>query len=133
MSSVLTTEITKLRRLEREVLREQKVLAVADAALTVKQEEITQMTAAKRAAFEDVNADAESLRQRAETLGEKADTIRELIAALETSVPGAPRLKPRSRMDARHGPAETAIAVHGARYRTTSRRPGVRCMMTSKN
>ena len=94
-TSALTTEITKLRRLEREVLREQKVLAVADAALALKQEEITQMTAAKRAAFEDVNADAESLRQRAESLGEKADSIRELIAALETSVPGAPRLKPR--------------------------------------
>ncbi|MEM9573185.1 MAG: peptidoglycan DD-metalloendopeptidase family protein [Pseudomonadota bacterium] len=94
-TSALTTEITKLRRLERQVLREQKVLAAADAALALKQEEITQMTAAKRSAFEDVNADAESLRQRAETLGEKANSIRELIAALETAVPGAPRLKPR--------------------------------------
>ena len=91
----LSGEITKLRRLERQVLREQKVLAAADAALALKQEEITQMTAAKRAAFEDVNADAEFLRQRAESLGEKASTIRELIAALEAAAPGAPRLKPR--------------------------------------
>ncbi|MEM6556169.1 MAG: peptidoglycan DD-metalloendopeptidase family protein [Pseudomonadota bacterium] len=91
----LSGEITKLRRLERQVLREQKVLAAADAALALKQEEITQMTAAKRAAFEDVNADAEYLRQRAESLGEKASTIRELIAALEAAAPGAPRLKPR--------------------------------------
>lgn len=91
----LSTEITKLRRLERQVLREQKVLAAADAALALKEEEITQMTAAKRAAFEDVNADAAYLRQRAETLGEKASTIRELITALEAAAPGAPRLKPR--------------------------------------
>ncbi|MEM9178569.1 MAG: peptidoglycan DD-metalloendopeptidase family protein [Pseudomonadota bacterium] len=91
----LSGEITKLRRLERQVLREQKVLAAADAALALKQEEITQMTAAKRAAFEDVNADAQFLRQRAESLGEKASTIRELIAALEAAAPGAPRLKPR--------------------------------------
>lgn len=91
----LSTEITKLRRLERQVLREQKVLAAADAALALKEEEITQMTAAKRAAFEDVNADAAFLRQRAETLGEKASSIRELLAALEAAAPGAPRLKPR--------------------------------------
>lgn len=94
-TSTLTSEITKLRRLERQVLREQKVLAAADAALALKQEEITQMTAAKRSSFEDVNADAASLRQRAESLGEKASSIRELIAALEAAAPAAPRLKPR--------------------------------------
>src|SRR6056297_178776 len=91
----ITEEITQLRRIERQVLREQKVLAAADAALALKQVEITQLTAAKRSAFEDVNADAENLRQRAESLGEKANTIRELITALEAIAPGAPRLKPR--------------------------------------
>jgi septal ring factor EnvC (AmiA/AmiB activator) len=100
----LTDEIDQLRRLERNVLREQKVLAAADAALAVKQEEILQLTAAKRSAFEDVTANATELRQRAESLGEQANTIRELIVALEQSVPGAPRLKPRLMM------AETARA-----------------------
>ncbi|MHA7898796.1 MAG: murein hydrolase activator EnvC family protein [Henriciella sp.] len=94
-TSALTEEITELRRLERQILREQKVLAAADAALALKKEEITQLTAAKRAAFEDVNADAAQLRQRAELLGEKANTIRELIVALEAAAPTAPRLKPR--------------------------------------
>lgn len=94
-TSHLNAEISKLRRLERQVLREQKVLAAADAALELKQAEITQMTAAKRAAFEDVNADASALRARAEALGEQASTIRELIAALEAAAPDAPRLKPR--------------------------------------
>lgn len=94
-TTLLSGEITKLRRLERQVLREQKVLAAADAALALKQEEITQMTTAKRSAFEDVNADAALLRQRAEALGDKANSIRELIAALEAAAPGAPRLKPR--------------------------------------
>ncbi len=91
----LTDEINSLRKLERQVLREQKRLAASEAALAVQQEEITQLTAAKRSAFEDVAADAASLRQRAESLGEKADTIRDLIAALEAAAPEAPRLKPR--------------------------------------
>ena len=91
----LTDEINHLRRLERNVVREQKVLAAADAALALKKEEIMQMTAAKRSAFEDANANASQLRQQAESLGEKADTIRELLAALEATAPGAPRLKPR--------------------------------------
>ena len=75
----LTEEIDELRRLERNVLREQRVLAAADAALALKKEEIMQMTAAKRSAFEDANANASELRQYAESLGEKASTIRELI------------------------------------------------------
>ena len=90
----LTEEIDELRRLERNVLREQRVLAAADAALALKKEEIMQMTAAKRSAFEDANANASELRQYAESLGEKASTIRELIVAIEESAPEAPRLKP---------------------------------------
>lgn len=94
-TTALGDEITSLRKLERQVLREQKSLAAAEAALLLKQEEITRLTAAKRSAFEDVTVDAEKLRQRAESLGEKASGIRELIAALEAAAPGAPRLKPR--------------------------------------
>lgn len=94
-TKLLTEEITDLRRIERQVLREQKVLASADAALALKKEEITQLTTAKRAAFEDVNADAVFLRERAESLGEKAGSLRELIVALEAAAPSAPRLKPR--------------------------------------
>lgn len=94
-TKVLTEEITELRRLERNVLREQKTLAAADAALALKREEIIQLTTAKRAAFEDVNSDAQILRQHAESLGEKAGDLRELILALEATAPAAPRLKPR--------------------------------------
>lgn len=94
-TKVLGEEITELRRLERNVLREQKTLAAADAALALKREEIVQLTTAKRAAFEDVNSDAEILRQHAESLGEKAGDLRDLILALEAAAPTAPRLKPR--------------------------------------
>lgn len=94
-ATALSEEITDLRRIERQVLREQKALAAAEAALELKQAEISQLTAAKRAAFEDVTADAAALRARADALGEQAGTIRELIAALEKAAPGAPRLKPR--------------------------------------
>ena len=104
-TTALTNEIDMLRRLEREVLREQKRLAAAEAALAVKQEEITQLTAAKRSSFEDVTADAAALRKRAETLGERASSIRELLAALEAAAPGAPRLKPRLLLAERQTPA----------------------------
>jgi len=107
----LVDEITQLRRLERQVLREQKILAAADAALALKKEEITQLTAAKRAAFEDVNADAENLRQRAESLAEKANSIRELIAALEAIAPSAPRLKPRLTLAEQPRPRSTQRAT----------------------
>ena len=97
-TKVLSDEITTLRKLERQVLREAKRLDAAEAALALKQAEITQMTAAKRAAYEDVSRDAEALRARAEKLGKEAETVRMLIAALEKAAPGAPRLKPTLRM-----------------------------------
>ena len=94
-TNALAEEITDLRLLERQVLREQRSLAAAEAALALKQEEITQLTSAKRAAFEDVTADAAALRERADQLGAQASSIRELIEALEALAPQAPRLKPR--------------------------------------
>ncbi len=109
-TNALTEEITSLRRLERQVLREQKSLAAAEAALAVKQEEITQLTAAKRAAFEDVTADANALRERADILGQQASTIRELIVALEAAAPGAPRLKPRLALAEQSRPRSTQRA-----------------------
>lgn len=109
-TNALTEEITSLRRLERQVLREQKSLAAAEAALAVKQEEITQLTAAKRAAFEDVTADANALRDRADMLGQQASTIRELITALEEAAPGAPRLKPRLALAEQSRPRSTQRA-----------------------
>ncbi len=109
-TNALTEEITSLRRLERQVLREQKSLAAAEAALAVKQEEITQLTAAKRAAFEDVTADANALRERADVLGQQASTIRELIVALEAAAPGAPRLKPRLALAEQSRPRSTQRA-----------------------
>ncbi len=103
-TKAITDEIVGLRRMERQVLREQKRLAASEAALELKQVEITQLTAAKRAAFEDVTADTEKLRKQAENLGKKAETIRGLLVALEAAAPAAPRLKPKFQM------AETAPA-----------------------
>ncbi|MEQ3746787.1 MAG: peptidoglycan DD-metalloendopeptidase family protein [Henriciella sp.] len=97
-TKVLSGEIAGLRKLERQVLREAKRLAASEAALALKQAEITQMTTAKRSAYEDVTGDAEALRVRAEMLGKQAETIRTLILALEKAAPAAPRLKPTLRM-----------------------------------
>ncbi|MDJ0921430.1 MAG: peptidoglycan DD-metalloendopeptidase family protein [Henriciella sp.] len=90
----LAEEITDLRKLEQQVLREVARLEAAEAALSLKKAEILQMTATKRAAFEDVNGDLSVLRDRVTLLGREADTIRGLLAALEANAPAAPAIKP---------------------------------------
>lgn len=94
-TTALGEEITQLRKLERDVTYELARLNRAEAALALKQEEIMQMAAAKRSAFEDVSGDAATLRKRADLLGHEADNIRSLLAALEEAAPQAPGMKPR--------------------------------------
>lgn len=94
-TAALTTEIDALRKLERLALREQTRLEAAEAGIALKQEEILQMTAQKRAAYADVAGDVEGLRARAKALGAEANTVRELLAALEAGAPTSPGLKPR--------------------------------------
>jgi len=91
----LSRQIETLRKLESEILREQKTLADSEAALKLKQQEILGLTAAKRKAFEDVTGNADSLRQQASEIGRKAETLRSLLAALEAAAPAAPLMKPR--------------------------------------
>ncbi|MBR9835180.1 MAG: hypothetical protein GYB42_08325, partial [Alphaproteobacteria bacterium] len=94
-TNALGDEITELRKLERLELREQARLDTAEAALALKQEQILQMTAKKRAAFESVAGDVSALRERVELLARETETIRGLLAALEADAPGAPGMKPR--------------------------------------
>lgn len=93
-TSDLSGEINRLRKLERLQKREQARLENTELALELKQTEILQMAAVKRAAFEDVSQDAARLRERAELLGREAETVRSLLAALEATAPGAPGTKP---------------------------------------
>ena len=102
-TEALADEIASLHRLERSVKRERARLEAAEAVLALKQAEILQMTATKRAAFEDVSGDAQILRDRAEQLGREATTIRSLLAALEREAPSAPGLKPKLQFAARTG------------------------------
>ena len=94
-TAALGDEIDSLRRLERQETREQARLENAELALSVKQTEILQMTAAKRAAFEDVAGDVSALRARVALLGREAETVRGLLAALEAAAPDAPGVKPK--------------------------------------
>jgi len=96
-TTALGDEIDQLRKLERLETREQGRLENAELALDLKKTEIMQMTAMKRAAFEDVTADASILRERAVLLGREAETVRGLLAALEAAAPGAPGRKPNLR------------------------------------
>ncbi len=93
-TTLLGQEIDQLRKLERMEAGEQARLETAEAALSLKQAEIVQMTAIRRAAFEDVSGHAAALRTRAELLGREAETVRGLLAALEARAPDAPGTKP---------------------------------------
>ncbi|MEM9939443.1 MAG: peptidoglycan DD-metalloendopeptidase family protein [Pseudomonadota bacterium] len=94
-TDALSEEITGLRKLEQQVVREVARLEAAEAALNLKRAEIVQMTASKRAAFADVNGDLSALRDRVTLLGREAETIRGLLAALEANAPSAPAMKPK--------------------------------------
>ncbi len=94
-TEALTKDIQAMRKLERQIKREQAQLKTSEAALDLKKAEIIQMTAAKRAAFEDVSGDTAALKDRVTLLAREADTIRGLLAAIEDAAPDAPALKPR--------------------------------------
>ncbi|MEL8056676.1 MAG: peptidoglycan DD-metalloendopeptidase family protein [Pseudomonadota bacterium] len=119
-TQALADEIASLRRLERQIKRERARLDAAEAALSLKEAEILQMTAAKRAAFEDVSGDAKTLRDRAALLGREAETIRGLLAAIERDAPRAPGLKPKLQFAAR---TDTRTDAPRSLSRTTPR-PG---------
>ncbi|MEL6753055.1 MAG: peptidoglycan DD-metalloendopeptidase family protein [Pseudomonadota bacterium] len=93
----LSGEIERLNRLEAQIRRERARLDAAEAVLALKEEEILQLTAAKRSAFENVTGDADILRAQVEELGARATSLRSLLADLETSAPGLPGRKPAMR------------------------------------
>ncbi|MEL6568529.1 MAG: peptidoglycan DD-metalloendopeptidase family protein [Pseudomonadota bacterium] len=95
--SALTDEIDRLNRLEGQIRRERARLEAAEAVLALKEEEILQLTAAKRSAFDNVTVDADQLRARVADLGARASSLRALLADLETSAPGLPGRKPSIR------------------------------------
>lgn len=95
--AALSGEIESLNRLEGQIRRERARLEAAEAVLAFKEEEILQLTAAKRSAFDTVTVDADRLRERVLELGSQAQSLRSLLADLETSAPGLPGRKPSIR------------------------------------
>lgn len=95
--AALDSEIATLARLEREIVRERARLDAAEAVLALREAEIEQLAAAKRAAFENVSGNADELRARVEALAEQADTLRALLADLEMNAPAMPGQKPELR------------------------------------
>ncbi|MGE6698488.1 murein hydrolase activator EnvC family protein [Hyphomonas sp. NPDC076900] len=93
----ISGEITALNKLEDQIRTEQARLEAAEATIALKKEEIERLAAAKRSQYEGVAGDVSVLRARAEKLGREADTLRDLLAALESSAPGAPGIKPKQR------------------------------------
>ncbi|MEL7546703.1 MAG: peptidoglycan DD-metalloendopeptidase family protein [Pseudomonadota bacterium] len=99
-ASGLRVRIEDMRQLQDNVTHELARLDAAEASLALKREEIARMTAAKRAAFEDVRSDAAALKSRVDLLGREAQTIESLLASLEANAPVAPRMKPKLRLAA---------------------------------
>ncbi|MEM6947262.1 MAG: peptidoglycan DD-metalloendopeptidase family protein [Pseudomonadota bacterium] len=93
----LAGEIERLNGLEMGIRRERARLETAEAVLALKEQEILQLTTAKRVAFETVTVDAEALRRRVADLGAQAASLRDLLADLEVSAPGLPGRKPALR------------------------------------
>lgn len=93
----LRDEIDDLNELEASIRRERARLDAAEAVLALKEEEILQLTAAKRTAFDEVMVDADTLREHVAQLGERADSLRTLLADLELSAPTLPSAKPEMR------------------------------------
>jgi len=93
----ISGEITALNRLEDQIRTEQARLDAAEATIALKKEEIERLAAAKRNQYEGLAGDVSALKARAEKLGREADTLRDLLAALESTAPGAPGIKPKQR------------------------------------
>lgn len=96
-AGAISKEIAQLNSLEADIWAEQARLGAAEATLALKKEEIERLAASKRAAFEGIAGSLDGLRDRADRLGKEAGTLRELLAALESNAPGAPRMKPEAR------------------------------------
>lgn len=96
-AGAISKEIAELNSLEANIRAEQARLGAAEATLALKKEEIERLAASKRAAFEGIAGNLDGLRDRADRLGKEAGTLRELLAALESNAPGAPRMKPEAR------------------------------------
>lgn len=93
----ISGEIAALNRLEDQIRTEQARLEAAEATIALKKEEIEQLAATKRSQYEGLSGDVAALKSRAEKLGREADTLRDLLAALESSAPSAPGIKPSQR------------------------------------
>lgn len=115
-AAVISAEIDTLNQLETNIAVEQARLGAAEANMKLKKEEIEQLAAAKRASFEGLSGSLEGLRSRADKLGREAGTLRDLLVALESNAPDAPRVKPDSRpklaalKTSKSGKAKTAIS-----------------------
>lgn len=93
-SKTLAAEIRKYADLLEAVERENELLSVEENILAEKRQEIAELAAIKRAAYEDISGEAETLRRRVNALAQKADNVRTLLASLEANAPVAPSRKP---------------------------------------
>lgn len=93
----ISAEIQEINRLQAQIQGERATLEAAEATLALKKEEIEQLAAAKRNQYEEVSSGVAGLKARAEKLGREADTLRELLAALESTAPAAPGVKPKQK------------------------------------
>jgi len=90
----LTAEIERLTKLGRQIRRERAGLDAAEATLALKKVEIERLAAQKRAQYEDLSGEADTLRKQVAVISSKADSLKALLAGLESNAPRAPGTKP---------------------------------------
>ncbi|MAK61659.1 MAG: hypothetical protein CMK09_11825 [Ponticaulis sp.] len=113
-SKTLATEIRQYADLLDAVERENVLLSAEEDILAEKRQEITELAAIKRAAYEDISGEAETLRKRVDALARKAENVRTLLASLEANAPAAPSRKPadlRAPSPSTSSPGRSPISV----------------------
>lgn len=93
-SAELRVQIREYSELKESVGREKERLDAEELILSENEQQIIQLAAVKRAAFEDMTGEADTLRRRVDALAARAENVRTLLASLAEAAPTAPGRKP---------------------------------------
>lgn len=93
-SEGLAADIRNYANLIDAVSRQQERLTAEEEELAENQQEIEELVAIKRSAFEDLTGEADALRERVSALAARADSIRSFLEDLEANAPLTPGRKP---------------------------------------
>ena len=95
-SAELRIQIREYSELKANVELEKERLDAEELILSENEQQIVQLAAVKRAAYDDMTGEADALRRRVDALAARAENVRMLLASLAEAAPTAPGRKPPS-------------------------------------